>query len=169
MDKMAEAPKPFGFCFEILSFENISLNSLTALFVFVLFLFFSFNLFFSNWVFFFFHFLQIVRDCTDRVFTWGFGGYGRLGHQQPKDEHIPRLVAFFKGKSECSFYFPLVLLPLSSQVLQRRAIRPTDSRYNCSVRPDVTAILFDKSPDETWKHRQQGYTRISRKQWLKWK
>ena len=48
---------------------------------------------------------QIVRDSKDRVFTWGFGGYGRLGHQQPKDEHVPRLVAFFKSKSENKLVF----------------------------------------------------------------
>ena len=47
----------------------------------------------------YFDIFQIVRDSKDRVFTWGFGGYGRLGHQQPKDEHVPRLVSFFKGKS----------------------------------------------------------------------
>ncbi|KAJ7393514.1 Protein rcc2 [Desmophyllum pertusum] len=46
----------------------------------------------------------IVRDSKDRVFTWGFGGYGRLGHQQPKDELIPRLVSFLKGKSVSSVH-----------------------------------------------------------------
>jgi len=46
----------------------------------------------------------IARDTTGRVFTWGFGGYGRLGHHQPKDEHIPRLVTFFKGKSVSSVH-----------------------------------------------------------------
>ena len=47
-------------------------------------------------------FSQIARDSKDRLFTWGFGGYGRLGHHQPKDELIPRLVSFFKGKSKAS-------------------------------------------------------------------
>ena len=47
-----------------------------------------------------FMFVQIARDSKDRLFTWGFGGYGRLGHQQPKDELIPRLVSFFKSKSK---------------------------------------------------------------------
>jgi len=46
----------------------------------------------------------IARDSKDRVFTWGFGGYGRLGHQQPKDELIPRLLGFFKSKSVSSIH-----------------------------------------------------------------
>ena len=30
-----------------------------------------------------------------KVFTWGFGGYGRLGHNQPQDELAPREVSQF--------------------------------------------------------------------------
>lgn len=36
-------------------------------------------------------------DDKKRCYTWGFGGYGRLGHSEPKDEMIPRLVKFFDG------------------------------------------------------------------------
>ncbi|KAK3611385.1 hypothetical protein CHS0354_036580 [Potamilus streckersoni] len=39
----------------------------------------------------------IVLDSKKRVFSWGFGGYGRLGHAEPKDEMVPRLVTFFDG------------------------------------------------------------------------
>ena len=78
-----------------------------------------------------FFLFQIARDTTGRVFTWGFGGYGRLGHHQPKDEHIPRLVTFFKGKSEfkefvlCVLFYTLktfdtvVSVPYSFQTLRR--------------------------------------------------
>ena len=31
------------------------------------------------------------------MYSWGFGGYGRLGHAEPKDELVPRLVKFFDG------------------------------------------------------------------------
>ncbi len=31
------------------------------------------------------------------MFTWGFGGYGRLGHAEPKDEWVPRLLKGFDG------------------------------------------------------------------------
>ncbi|CAM9946083.1 protein RCC2 homolog isoform X1 [Lampetra fluviatilis] len=34
----------------------------------------------------------IALDTRGRVFTWGFGGYGRLGHAEQKDELLPRLV-----------------------------------------------------------------------------
>ena len=38
---------------------------------------------------------QVALDSKKRVFTWGFGGYGRLGHSEQKDEHTPRLVEIF--------------------------------------------------------------------------
>jgi len=37
----------------------------------------------------------VALDSKKRVFTWGFGGYGRLGHSEQKDEHTPRLVEIF--------------------------------------------------------------------------
>ncbi|XP_054719884.1 protein RCC2 homolog [Uloborus diversus] len=40
---------------------------------------------------------SIALDTKKRVFSWGFGGYGRLGHADPKDEKIPRLIKSFDG------------------------------------------------------------------------
>jgi len=37
----------------------------------------------------------VALDEKKRVFTWGFGGYGRLGHTEQKDEYRPRLVQLF--------------------------------------------------------------------------
>uniref|UniRef100_A0A673LKW3 Protein RCC2 homolog n=1 Tax=Sinocyclocheilus rhinocerous TaxID=307959 RepID=A0A673LKW3_9TELE len=37
----------------------------------------------------------LVLDSQKRVFSWGFGGYGRLGHAEQKDEMVPRLVKLF--------------------------------------------------------------------------
>jgi len=34
-------------------------------------------------------------DSEGFVYTWGFGGHGRLGHKEQKDEWIPRLVEVF--------------------------------------------------------------------------
>ena len=53
--------------------------------------------------------LQLVLDSQKRVFSWGFGGYGRLGHTEPKDEMVPRLVKLFdfpgRGASQiCTGY-----------------------------------------------------------------
>ncbi|XP_074654157.1 protein RCC2-like [Tubulanus polymorphus] len=37
----------------------------------------------------------IAIDAKKRLYSWGFGGYGRLGHSSPKDEMVPRLLSFF--------------------------------------------------------------------------
>uniref|UniRef100_A0A8C4REX4 Regulator of chromosome condensation 2 n=1 Tax=Eptatretus burgeri TaxID=7764 RepID=A0A8C4REX4_EPTBU len=34
----------------------------------------------------------LALDVHKRVFSWGFGGYGRLGHAEPRDEMVPRFV-----------------------------------------------------------------------------
>ncbi|KAI4824975.1 hypothetical protein KUCAC02_020681 [Chaenocephalus aceratus] len=51
----------------------------------------------------------LVLDSQKRVFSWGFGGYGRLGHTEQKDEMVPRLVKLFdfpgRGAAQiCSGY-----------------------------------------------------------------
>ncbi|XP_044962058.1 protein RCC2-like [Hordeum vulgare subsp. vulgare] len=38
----------------------------------------------------------VAVDSNGFVYTWGFGGYGRLGHNQQKDEWQPRLVEMFQ-------------------------------------------------------------------------
>lgn len=35
---------------------------------------------------------SVAIDEDGRCFTWGFGGYGRLGHNSTEDEYIPRLM-----------------------------------------------------------------------------
>ncbi|XP_052759859.1 protein RCC2 homolog [Mya arenaria] len=39
----------------------------------------------------------VVVDSKKRVFSWGFGAYGRLGHAENKDEMVPRLIKSFEG------------------------------------------------------------------------
>jgi len=34
----------------------------------------------------------VAFDTKGRVYTWGFAGYGRLGHSETKDEMVPRQV-----------------------------------------------------------------------------
>lgn len=41
----------------------------------------------------------VMIDGRKRVFSWGFGGYGRLGHAEPKNELVPRLIKFFDVQS----------------------------------------------------------------------
>eukprot|EP01018_Ginkgo_biloba_P019992 Gb_16498 [translate_table: standard] len=38
----------------------------------------------------------VAVDSDGFVYTWGFGGYGRLGHKEQKDEWIPRQVELFQ-------------------------------------------------------------------------
>ncbi|GMH23404.1 hypothetical protein Nepgr_025247 [Nepenthes gracilis] len=38
----------------------------------------------------------VAVDSNGYVYTWGFGGYGRLGHREQKDEWLPRRVDVFQ-------------------------------------------------------------------------
>ncbi|KAL5706558.1 hypothetical protein ACHQM5_024709 [Ranunculus cassubicifolius] len=38
----------------------------------------------------------VAVDSNGFVYTWGYGGYGRLGHREQKDEFSPRLVEVFQ-------------------------------------------------------------------------
>ncbi|XP_050208577.1 uncharacterized protein LOC126657950 isoform X2 [Mercurialis annua] len=38
----------------------------------------------------------VAVDSSGHVYTWGFGGYGRLGHREQKDEWAPRRVDVFQ-------------------------------------------------------------------------
>ncbi|KAB2083451.1 hypothetical protein ES319_A05G268000v1 [Gossypium barbadense] len=38
----------------------------------------------------------VAVDMNGYVFTWGFGGYGRLGHREQKDEWVPRRIEVFQ-------------------------------------------------------------------------
>ncbi|XP_015367433.1 PREDICTED: protein RCC2 homolog [Diuraphis noxia] len=37
----------------------------------------------------------VAIDDHKKAYSWGFGGYGRLGHSEPKDELQPRLIKYF--------------------------------------------------------------------------
>ncbi|KMZ61811.1 Protein RCC2 [Zostera marina] len=41
----------------------------------------------------------VAVDSSGFVYTWGYGGYGRLGHREQKDEWVPRLVDVFQRKN----------------------------------------------------------------------
>ncbi|KAI7697510.1 Protein RCC2 -like protein [Sarcoptes scabiei] len=38
---------------------------------------------------------SLAIDDKKRCYSWGFGGYGRLGHSETKDEMMPRLIKTF--------------------------------------------------------------------------
>lgn len=39
----------------------------------------------------------LALDADGKVWSWGFGGYGRLGHKTPQDELRPRKIEAFAG------------------------------------------------------------------------
>ncbi|XP_014502177.1 protein RCC2 [Vigna radiata var. radiata] len=41
----------------------------------------------------------VAVDKNGYVYTWGFGGYGRLGHREQKDEWVPRRVEVFQNRN----------------------------------------------------------------------
>ncbi|KAK0079564.1 hypothetical protein PV325_001069 [Microctonus aethiopoides] len=38
----------------------------------------------------------VAIDSKSRAFSWGFGGVGRLGHNEQRDELVPRLIKFLE-------------------------------------------------------------------------
>ncbi|KAG7313221.1 hypothetical protein JYU34_000320 [Plutella xylostella] len=38
----------------------------------------------------------VAIDSKKRAYSWGFGGFGRLGHAEQKDESVPRLIKYFE-------------------------------------------------------------------------
>lgn len=43
--------------------------------------------------------IQVAIDSKKRAYSWGFGGFGRLGHAEQKDEMVPRLMKYFDSSS----------------------------------------------------------------------
>jgi len=43
------------------------------------------------------HTVAIDENC--KAYSWGFGGYGRLGHSETSDELVPRLIKYLDGKN----------------------------------------------------------------------
>merc|ERR1712079_132661 len=41
----------------------------------------------------------VAVDENNKAFSWGFGGYGRLGHSETSDELVPRLIKYLDGKN----------------------------------------------------------------------
>jgi len=41
----------------------------------------------------------VAVDSNMKAYSWGFGGYGRLGHSETADELVPRLIKYLDGKN----------------------------------------------------------------------
>ena len=44
------------------------------------------------------HIFSIAVDTEGSAYTWGNGGYGRLGHKVQQDEHSSKKVEGFTGR-----------------------------------------------------------------------
>lgn len=57
----------------------------------------------------------VAIDSKKRSYSWGWGGVGRLGHAEQKDEMVPRLIKFFETATRgprrvfCGSSFSLVI------------------------------------------------------------
>ncbi|CAH1647370.1 unnamed protein product [Spodoptera littoralis] len=48
---------------------------------------------------------DVAIDSRKRAYSWGFGGFGRLGHAEQKDESVPRMIKYFESQSRgCNSY-----------------------------------------------------------------
>ena len=65
----------------------------------------------------------VAIDSKGRAFSWGFGGFGRLGHNEQRDEMVPRLIKFLEPPNRgvkavfCGSTFSLVLNVHGSMLL----------------------------------------------------
>lgn len=65
----------------------------------------------------------VAIDSKKRAYSWGFGGVGRLGHAEQKDEMVPRLIKFFESSNRgvrrvfCGSSFTLVRWTLCDNLL----------------------------------------------------
>ncbi|XP_058801470.1 protein RCC2 homolog isoform X2 [Phymastichus coffea] len=57
----------------------------------------------------------VAIDSKNRAYSWGFGGFGRLGHNEQRDELVPRLIKFLEPPNRgvkavsCGSTFSIVL------------------------------------------------------------
>jgi len=64
----------------------------------------------------------IAIDENHKAFSWGFGGYGRLGHAETGDELVPRLIGLFNTKNRgirdvvCGNAFNLAISEIAGMV-----------------------------------------------------
>jgi len=64
----------------------------------------------------------VAVDSNNKAYTWGFGGYGRLGHSGTENELVPRLMKALDGKNRgvrsvvCGAAFTLGLSEIKGMV-----------------------------------------------------
>lgn len=78
----------------------------------------------------------VAIDSNHRMFCWGSGGYGRLGHAEQKDEWTPRLNKYFDSQQRkimrvfCGTAFSLAITDIGSLYLfGRKNLRGDTNMY----------------------------------------
>lgn len=62
----------------------------------------------------------VAIDSKNRAFSWGFGGIGRLGHAEQKDEMVPRLIKYFDVQNRkvlrvfCGYSYSLTITDIGT-------------------------------------------------------
>jgi len=65
---------------------------------------------------------SVAVDKNKKAYSWGFGGYGRLGHSETENELVPRLIKYLDGKNRgvrdvvCGSQFSLGLSEIQGMV-----------------------------------------------------
>ncbi|KAF5288966.1 hypothetical protein FQA39_LY03845 [Lamprigera yunnana] len=86
----------------------------------------------------------VVIDSKKRAFSWGFGGFGRLGHAEPKDEMVPRLIKYFDIQSRgiisvtCGSSFSLVITDIGGLFMFGQAKRTGEANMYPKPVHDLT-------------------------------
>lgn len=86
----------------------------------------------------------VVIDSKKRTFSWGFGGFGRLGHAEPKDEMVPRLIKYFDIQSRgvisvtCGSTFSLVVTDIGGLFMFGQAKRTGEANMYPKPVHDLT-------------------------------
>jgi len=84
------------------------------------------------------HTIAIDENC--KAYSWGFGGYGRLGHAETADEHVPRQIGYLAQKNRgirdvsCGAAFSLAQSEIKGMV-QMWGIYNTSKEANMYPKP----------------------------------
>jgi hypothetical protein len=90
---------------------------------------------------------QCLGDCCFyRVFTWGWGVHGQLGHHSVEDCHTPTLVERLIGKVSCqgnSFIEPSLLTCINKfSMLEHTCYLDVFLAFSCTLFTDKTQPYF---------------------------
>ncbi|KAH1001433.1 hypothetical protein HUJ04_005455 [Dendroctonus ponderosae] len=84
----------------------------------------------------------VCIDSRKRAFSWGFGGFGRLGHAEQKDEMVPRLIKCFDTQSRGANMYPKPVQDLAGWNITHIGT----SHTSIVISADETCIAWGAAP-----------------------